>query len=81
MNINSDYILNKMCLVGLWCIQHIPSIRPSMSRVIQMLEGNVEIQAPPYPFPEGGEIRTNILTQPAIYTSARDKSVENPSLQ
>lgn len=81
INVDDDYVLNKMCLVGLWCIQHIPSARPSMGGVIQMLEGNAEIQTPPYPFPEeGGEIQTNILTQPTFYLSARDESVENPSL-
>ncbi|KAG9443161.1 hypothetical protein H6P81_019015 [Aristolochia fimbriata] len=46
-------ILEKMCTVGLWCIQHIPSNRPTMRKVIQMLEGiNNEIQIPPYPFPD-----------------------------
>lgn len=81
INVDDDYVLNKMCLVGLWCIQHIPSARPSMDGVIQMLEGNAEIQTPPYPFPEEGEeIQTNVLTQPTFYLSARDESVENPSL-
>ncbi|PIA47723.1 hypothetical protein AQUCO_01400371v1 [Aquilegia coerulea] len=41
----------RMCFVGLWCIQHIPSNRPSMDRVVQMLEGHVEIGIPPHPFP------------------------------
>ncbi|KAG9457296.1 hypothetical protein H6P81_001804 [Aristolochia fimbriata] len=47
----ADEILAKMCLVGLWCVQHFPSNRPTMSTVIQMLEGNVEIKIPPHPFP------------------------------
>lgn len=44
-------VMQRMCLVGLWCIQHIPSKRPSMNNVIKMLGGHVEIEIPPYPFP------------------------------
>ncbi|XP_042493308.1 rust resistance kinase Lr10-like isoform X2 [Macadamia integrifolia] len=47
-----EELVERMCLVGLWCIQHIPSNRPSMDRVIQMLEGTVEIGIPPHPFPQ-----------------------------
>ncbi|KAL5705297.1 non-specific serine/threonine protein kinase [Ranunculus cassubicifolius] len=45
-----DTFFQKMCLVGLWCIQHNPANRPSMSKVVQMLEGIVEIGMPPHPF-------------------------------
>ncbi|RWR84760.1 putative receptor-like protein kinase [Cinnamomum micranthum f. kanehirae] len=73
-------VLNHMCLVGLWCIQHIPSNRPSMSRVIQMLEGNANIPTPPNPFPEDGvEKQTDFLTKPTVYLSAKDESIENSS--
>ncbi|KDP42830.1 hypothetical protein JCGZ_23772 [Jatropha curcas] len=38
----------KMVVVGLWCIQMNPSNRPSMNKVIQMLEGDLEsLQLPP----------------------------------
>ncbi|KAH7538205.1 hypothetical protein FEM48_Zijuj03G0174200 [Ziziphus jujuba var. spinosa] len=41
----------KMIIVALWCIQMRPSDRPSMSGVIEMLEGEVEsLQLPPKPF-------------------------------
>ena len=41
----------KMVLVALWCIQFKPSERPSMHRVIEMLEGKVDqLQMPPKPF-------------------------------
>ncbi|PIN07249.1 Serine/threonine protein kinase [Handroanthus impetiginosus] len=41
----------KMFLVGFWCIQTIPSNRPSMSKVVEMLEGSLQsIQIPPKPF-------------------------------
>ncbi|XP_042436342.1 rust resistance kinase Lr10-like isoform X2 [Zingiber officinale] len=41
----------KLSMVGLWCIQIKSSSRPSMSSVIEMLEGDVnDIQMPPKPF-------------------------------
>ncbi|KAL8532021.1 hypothetical protein ACS0TY_008574 [Phlomoides rotata] len=41
----------KMCLIGFWCIQTIPSDRPAMSKVLEMLEGSLRsIQIPPKPF-------------------------------
>ncbi|KDP35174.1 hypothetical protein JCGZ_10708 [Jatropha curcas] len=43
-------IVRKMTLVGLWCIQTNPSDRPSMSKVIEMLEGSTEsLKIPPMP--------------------------------
>jgi serine/threonine protein kinase len=41
----------KMIIVALWCIQMKPSDRPSMNKVVQMLEGEVEyLQMPSKPF-------------------------------
>ncbi|KAK9291823.1 hypothetical protein L1049_019773 [Liquidambar formosana] len=41
----------KMIIVALWCIQLKPTDRPSMSKVLEMLEGQVELlQMPPKPF-------------------------------
>ncbi|PRQ55488.1 putative glycerophosphodiester phosphodiesterase [Rosa chinensis] len=43
--------IKKMIMVALWCIQLKPSERPSMSKVVEMLEGETEgIQMPPKPF-------------------------------
>ncbi|KAJ4825177.1 hypothetical protein Tsubulata_022544, partial [Turnera subulata] len=43
--------VRKMTIVGLWCIQTIPSDRPSISKVIEMLEGPLEaLTIPPQPF-------------------------------
>ena len=51
MTIEETAMVRKMILVGLWCIQTNPSDRPSMSKVIEMLEGNIEaLQIPPKPF-------------------------------
>ncbi|GLJ35616.1 hypothetical protein SUGI_0715900 [Cryptomeria japonica] len=41
--------LERMVLVGLWCVQEDPSLRPSIKKVLQMLEGTVEIPVPPNP--------------------------------
>ncbi|KAK3403985.1 hypothetical protein EUGRSUZ_K00342 [Eucalyptus grandis] len=43
-------IMRKMVIVALWCIQLIPNDRPSMSRVLNMLEGDIDkLQLPPKP--------------------------------
>ncbi|KAL7229954.1 hypothetical protein ACSBR2_008492 [Camellia fascicularis] len=43
-------MVKKMIIVALWCIQMNPSDRPSMNKVAEMLEGNVELlQMPPKP--------------------------------
>lgn len=40
-----------LVLVALWCIQEDPAQRPSMSRVVQYLEGSIDVPAnPPHPF-------------------------------
>jgi serine/threonine protein kinase len=40
-----------MTKIGLWCIQYNSTDRPSMSRVVQMLEGNGDyVGNPPFPF-------------------------------
>ncbi|XP_010279326.1 PREDICTED: LEAF RUST 10 DISEASE-RESISTANCE LOCUS RECEPTOR-LIKE PROTEIN KINASE-like 2.1 [Nelumbo nucifera] len=46
-----EEIVRKMSIVGLWCIQIDPSSRPSMSKVVEMLEGSLNsLQIPPKPF-------------------------------
>ncbi|PRQ49115.1 putative protein kinase RLK-Pelle-SD-2b family [Rosa chinensis] len=39
----------RVIKVGLWCIQDEPSLRPSMKKVLLMLEGTVDIPIPPNP--------------------------------
>ncbi|KAH9304352.1 hypothetical protein KI387_008756 [Taxus chinensis] len=58
-----ESIAKKMSLLGLWCIQYNPSQRPSMSKVIQMLEGTVDITIPPHPFPVETSIETTASTK------------------
>ncbi|KAL2324114.1 hypothetical protein Fmac_023172 [Flemingia macrophylla] len=48
---SDEKMVKKMTIVGLWCIQTHPSTRPAISKVLEMLEGNVEaLQVPPKPF-------------------------------
>lgn len=45
-----------MIILALWCIQLKPNDRPSMNKVIEMLEGEIEsLKMPPKPFlyPQG----------------------------
>ncbi|KAJ4972734.1 hypothetical protein NE237_005908 [Protea cynaroides] len=45
-----EEIARKMATVGLWCIQMDPANRPSISKVVDMLEGNLEsLSIPPKP--------------------------------
>ncbi|PHT65488.1 hypothetical protein T459_29913 [Capsicum annuum] len=41
--------LERMVKISIWCIQDEPSLRPSMKKVLLMLEGTVEIPVPPSP--------------------------------
>ncbi|KAJ0612317.1 putative protein kinase RLK-Pelle-SD-2b family [Helianthus annuus] len=43
--------LTTFMMVGLWCVQENPLLRPTMKKVIQMLEGVIEVTEPPCPFP------------------------------
>ncbi|KAM7497313.1 hypothetical protein LguiA_021727 [Lonicera macranthoides] len=49
--LNDMKILERFVMVGIWCIQEDPFLRPSMRKVSQMLEGVVEVIPPPCPFP------------------------------
>ncbi|XP_038983026.1 rust resistance kinase Lr10-like [Phoenix dactylifera] len=51
MNGREEEIVKKLAIVALWCIQWNPADRPSMTRVIQMLTGDLQsLQIPPKPF-------------------------------
>ncbi|XVF17055.1 hypothetical protein REPUB_Repub10bG0084100 [Reevesia pubescens] len=41
--------LEKTVMVALWCIQDEPALRPSIKRVVMMLEGITDIPIPPCP--------------------------------
>ena len=39
--------LEKFVMIAIWCIQEDPSRRPTMKKVIQMLEGAIQVPLPP----------------------------------
>jgi hypothetical protein len=41
--------LERLVIVAIWCIQEDPSLRPTMKKVTQMLEGVVDVYVPPRP--------------------------------
>ncbi|CAL5210013.1 unnamed protein product [Lathyrus oleraceus] len=46
-----EEMIRKMTVVSLWCIQTNPSNRPSMHKVVEMLEGSLQVlEIPPKPF-------------------------------
>ncbi|XP_059281315.1 G-type lectin S-receptor-like serine/threonine-protein kinase LECRK3 [Lycium ferocissimum] len=48
--LNDKKQLERFVMVGIWCIQEDPSMRPTMRKVAQMLEGSVEVTTPPCPY-------------------------------
>ena len=44
--------VERFLMVAIWCIQEDPSLRPTMRKVTQMLEGVVEVDVPPNPSPD-----------------------------
>ncbi|XP_062083432.1 G-type lectin S-receptor-like serine/threonine-protein kinase LECRK2 [Humulus lupulus] len=42
-------MVEKYVMIAIWCIQEDPSLRPTMKKVMLMLEGSVKFSAPPHP--------------------------------
>jgi len=50
MTAEENEIAKRLAMVGLWCTQTFPNDRPTMSSVIEMLEGSMDsLQIPPKP--------------------------------
>ncbi|KAA8515363.1 hypothetical protein F0562_018407 [Nyssa sinensis] len=64
----------RMCMVALWCVQDAPDARPPMSAVVKMLEGGVEIMAPPKPFHYLFSVGLNVLKPPSNSGNSSDYS-------
>jgi hypothetical protein len=46
-----EEMVRKMTVVSLWCIQTDPTHRPAMHKVVEMLEGSLQVlEIPPKPF-------------------------------
>lgn len=43
--------VERFVMVAIWCIQEDPAVRPTMKKVMLMLEGIVQVSVPPSPFP------------------------------
>ncbi|KAG6391513.1 hypothetical protein SASPL_149269 [Salvia splendens] len=60
----------KMAIVALWCIQMCPDNRPSMNKVLDMLEGDVEhLRIPDYPSYMAGNEEESATTYSNASTS------------
>ncbi|KAJ3686009.1 hypothetical protein LUZ61_015173 [Rhynchospora tenuis] len=73
VELSNTYKINaverKLCIVGLWCIQMKSSDRPPMSRVVEMLEGDVDcLPFPPPPFFSTSE--NNWASEPLAVTTS-----------
>jgi serine/threonine protein kinase len=69
--------MKKVVAIAMWCIQDAPRMRPSMARVVQMLEGVVEVDAAPlhYEFLHiaSGEAPPSPISTPSVPTSAAER--------
>ncbi|KAL2486016.1 receptor-like protein kinase 1 [Abeliophyllum distichum] len=45
----NDKQFDKFVMIAIWCIQEDPTLRPTMKRVMQLMEGSVEVPIPPDP--------------------------------
>ncbi|PHU26713.1 hypothetical protein BC332_05045 [Capsicum chinense] len=72
----------KMSLVALWCIQTNPVQRPSMSKVVEMLEGEVEVlEVPPQPLQSQltGPLFNQVMESSMTLSSDSMALLENPN--
>ncbi|KAF3336446.1 putative receptor-like protein kinase [Carex littledalei] len=71
VSVGTEEIARKMGMVGLWCTQTLPANRPSMNRVVEILEKSSfeELEMPPKPY----------LCSPSHFTIISDTS-HTPSL-
>ncbi|ESW13188.1 hypothetical protein PHAVU_008G174900 [Phaseolus vulgaris] len=71
-------IVKKMIIVAFWCIQMNPDDRPSMNKVVEMLEGDIEkLEIPPnfslYPYDATENSKQTIATE---FTCSSSYSLE-----
>ena len=77
-------IAKKMIIVALWCIQMNPNDRPSMNKVIEMLEGNMEnLEIPPnfslYPYETNEYSKETLVSEFVSSSSYSSKMSTNPN--
>ncbi|KAJ7975759.1 Receptor-like kinase [Quillaja saponaria] len=72
-----EEISRKIILVSLWCIQTNPSERPTMSKVVEMLEGSLQsLQLPPMPFLSSPPRSPTSGLHYSISSSSKSQSIE-----
>ncbi|XP_015161063.1 probable receptor-like protein kinase At5g39020 isoform X2 [Solanum tuberosum] len=77
-NDDEKKIARKLSLVALWCIQTNPIQRPSMSKVVEMLEGEVEVlEVPPLPL-QSQPIVHQIMGGSTTFSSDSIALLDNP---
>ncbi|TKY72721.1 G-type lectin S-receptor serine/threonine-protein kinase [Spatholobus suberectus] len=69
----------RMSKVALWCVQYSPDDRPLMSTVVKMLEGEIEISPPPFPFQNLVSREPNLTPQGTTANSDTTTSWETES--
>ncbi|MED6184054.1 hypothetical protein PIB30_043732 [Stylosanthes scabra] len=81
-------LVKKMFITALWCIQLKPSDRPSMNKVVEMLEGDVtSIEMPPKPsyYPndviQRDDSQVNDSSNSDVTSSFEEESTTNPLLK
>lgn len=62
--------LYRAVQVSFWCIQEQPSQRPSMGKVVQMLEGIMEMERPPAPKATDGSVSGTSGTSGSVTVSS-----------
>ncbi|XP_050887951.1 LEAF RUST 10 DISEASE-RESISTANCE LOCUS RECEPTOR-LIKE PROTEIN KINASE-like 2.7 isoform X2 [Lathyrus oleraceus] len=75
-------VLKKMFMIALWCIQLKPVDRPSMSKVVEMLEGDIaNIEMPPKPILYPRETtQENLDSETDIGSTSYVEEIESNSL-
>ncbi|KAG5574894.1 hypothetical protein H5410_055028 [Solanum commersonii] len=77
-NDDEKKIARKLCLIALWCIQTNPIQRPSMSKVVEMLEGEVEVlEVPPQPL-QSQPIVHQMMGNSTTFSSDSIALLDNP---
>lgn len=71
----------RMSLAALWCIQDRPEDRPSMSTVVNILKGDIEVMQPPYPFSSFSKSYSYTNTASASFSSRSGEITEINSVQ
>jgi len=61
IDIENDERVFTAIKVALWCVQEDMHLRPSMTKVVQMLEGLCAVPQPPTSSPLGARLYTNIF--------------------